>query len=232
MDTFRTTNMTATFQLWLSASSICISFSHLLVNMINLAVRVNWYQLLAKHGINSEYDPQRFHAIIQRCKCQDSSSITALIFKSGRVVLTGGRTPRECQKAAIRICHRINYSVYKDLTTTRLRHFSVYRFKIENVVCAFKCPHRLSISKMYEDYCRSPNQFNFEEMKAKMIYRPTHFTALRLLYKNSNRNLNIALMLFINGNVTLSGLKNLDDSRLFAQELYSRILSKYILPSL
>ena len=83
MDNFRVTNMTATFQLWISASSICLSFLHLIFNIINLAVRVNWYQLLAKHGINSEYHPQRFHAIIQRCKCRESS-ITASIFKSGR----------------------------------------------------------------------------------------------------------------------------------------------------
>ena len=32
-------------------------------NLISIAVCVNWYQLLAKHGICSEYQPQRFHAI-------------------------------------------------------------------------------------------------------------------------------------------------------------------------
>ena len=63
-------------------------------------------------------------------------------------------------------------------------------------------------------------------MQAKMIYRPTSFTALRLSYKNETQK--IALMLFINGNVTLSGLKREQDSRLFAQELYSRILANYI----
>lgn len=229
MDNFRVTNMTATFQLWISTSSIiCISFPHIfsVLNLISIAVRVNWYQLLAKHGICSEYQPQRFHAIIQRCKCRDAS-ITASIFKSGCVVLTGGRSPDACRKAALRICRRINHAVYRDLTSTRLKRFACYRFKIENVVCAFKCTHQLAIEKLYEDYCKGPpQQFDFAGMQAKMIYRPTSFTALRLSYKSGTQK--IALMLFTNGNVTLSGLKNEQDSQLFAQQLYSLILSNYI----
>ena len=220
--------MTATFQLWISASSICLSFLHLIFNIINLAVRVNWYQLLAKNGINSEYHPQRFHAIIQRSKFRESS-ITASIFKSGRVVLTGGTSPDACRKTALRICRRINHAVYKDLTATRLKRFAVYRFRLQNVVCAFKCEHQLAIEKMYEDYCRWPHQFNLSSKKAKMVYRPTSFAAIRIMYRHGSQNL--ALMLFINGHVTLSGLKNIDDSRIFAQEFYSRILSNYIRPS-
>ena len=221
--------MTATFQLWISASSIFLSFLHLIINILNLAVRVNWYQLLSKHGTNTEYEPKRFHAIIQRCKWRDSS-ITASIFKTGRVVLTGGTSPAGCRKGAIRVCRRINHAVYKDLTKTRLRRFAVYRFKIQNVVCAFKCPHLLAIEKMYEDYCRWPHQFNLDGKKAKMIYRPTSFTALRLVYNKGNQN--IALMLFINGHITISGLKNSDDSHLFSEQLYNQILLNYIRPLL
>ena len=229
MDNFRVTNMTATFQLWMSASSICISLLHLVFNIINLAVRVNWYHLLAKNRINSEYHPQRFHAIIQRCKCRQSS-ITASIFKSGRVVLTGGTSPDACRKAALRICRRINHAVYKDLTATRLKRFAVHHFKIQNVVCTFKCSHQLAIEKMHDDYCRGSQRFNLAGKNAKMVYRPTSFAALRLMFRNGNQKM--ALMLFINGHVTLSGLKNMEDSRLFAQEFYSRILSNYIRSSL
>ena len=221
--------MTDTFQLLLSASSICISLLHLVFIIINLAVRVNWYHLLAKNGINSEYHPQRFHAIIQRCKSRESS-ITASIFKSGRVVLTGETSPDACRKAALRICRRINHAVYKDLTATRLKRFAVYHFNIQNVVCAFKCPHQLAIEKMYKDYCIRPQQFNLSGWKTKMVYRPTSFTALRVTYRNSNKN--IALMLFVNGHVTLSGLKNIEDSQIFVQEFYSRILSDYCRSSL
>ena len=83
---------------------------------------------------------------------------------------------------------------------------------------------------MYEDYYRWPHQFNLDGKKAKMIYRPTSFTALRLVYNKGNQN--IALMLFINGHITISGLKNSDDSHLFAQQLYTQILLNYIRPLL
>ena len=229
MDNFRVTNMTATFQLWVLPSSNFLSFLHLILNIISLDVRVNWYQMLAKHGINGSDEPQRFHAIIQRYRCGESS-ITASIFKSGRVVLTGGTSPEACRKAALRICRRINHAAYKDLTTTRLKRFAVFHFKIQNVVCAFKCSHQLAIEKMYADYCRCPQKFNLDSKNVKMVYRPTSFTALRLMYRNGNQK--IALMIFINGHVTLSGLNTEHDSRLFAQEIYSHILSHYIRSSL
>lgn len=225
MDNFRTTNMTATFQLWISTSSICLSVLHLLLSMINLAVRVNWYQLLSKHGINTEYNPHKFHAIVQRCQLKNSS-ITALIFKSGRVVLTGGTTPEECRKGALRVCRRVNHAVYKDLKETRLRAFAVYHFKIQNMACAFKCKHQLALEKMYDDYIKNSHHFNISGWKAKMTYRPTSFTAVRLNYQLQNKK--IALMIFINGNVTLSGFKKEEDSLLFAHEFYDKILVKYI----
>ena len=216
--------MTATFQLWISASSICLSLLHLIFNIINLAVRVNWYQLLAKHGINSEYHPQRFHAIIQRCKCRESS-ITASIFKSGRGIdwwNFGCWMSKSCF-TCMSSHQPCSLQGFIENTTQTLRSLSL---QIQNVVCAFKCPHQVAIEKMYEDYCRGPHQFNLSGKKAKMVYRPTSFAALRIMFRNGNQN--IALMIFINGHVTLSGLKNIDDSRIFAQEFYSRILSNYI----
>ena len=59
-------------------------------------------------------------------------------------------------------------------------------------------------------------------MNAKTVYRPTSFTALCLIY--NIESLKIALMIFVNGNATLSGFKNSEASRIFAQEIYLRIL--------
>lgn len=153
--------------------------------------------------------------------------MTALIFRSGRVVLTGGTTSEQCQKAALRICRRINHACYNDLKggPTRLKPFAVYRFRVENVVAAFKCPHRLGIERMYEDYCQHPLKINIQGRRATMVYRPSRFTAVRLLYKKGDEKL--ALMIFINGNVTLSGLKTKEDAEQFAIEFYESILSKY-----
>lgn len=194
----------------------------------NLAVRVNWYEILAKNGINTEYNPKRFHAIIQRCRLKDGASVTALVFRTGRIVMTGGTTQKQCQTAALRISRRINQACYGDLKhETRLKPFAVYRFQIDNVACAFKCSHQLAIEKMYEDYCHRPQQFHLDSWKAQMTYRPITFTGIRIKFEKKQVKGRVALMLFINGNVTLSGLKNVEESRLFAQEFYKHFLSKY-----
>lgn len=195
----------------------------------NLAVRVNWYEILAKNGINTEYNPKCFHAIIQRCRLKEGTSVTALVFRTGRVVMTGGAEQKQCQTAAMRICRRINQACYGDLKhETRLKPFAVYRFQIDNVACAFKCSHQLAIERLYENYCRRPQQFHLDSWKVQMTYRPTTFTGLRIKFeKKQHKKERVALMLFINGNVTLSGMKNVEESRLFAQEFHTHFLSKY-----
>lgn len=51
------------------------------------------YIWLARNGWNLEYAPQRFHAIIMRVRSQRGGKVTALVFRSGRVVMTGLRHP-------------------------------------------------------------------------------------------------------------------------------------------
>lgn len=239
MENFRATNIIATFQLWTKIQSKDLWLLTLIKKKIYyLAVRVNWYELLAKHGINTEYNPFRFHAITQRCRLNRSQSlasgtvsITANIFRSGRVVLTGGKTDEDCRSAALKICRRINHACYRDLKQTYLKPFAVYHYNVENIVCAFKCSFRLAIEMMYVDYCKCPQQFQLNEgWSAKMVYRPTTFSALRLVYQKGREK--IALMIFINGNVTIAGLKkkNENDCREIAQEIYEAVLTKYIRP--
>ena len=203
-----------------------------------LGVRVNWYSCLAKHGINSEYNPSRFHAIIQRCRLTDRRSgaevsITANTFHSGRVVLTGATSADHCRHAALKICRRINHAVYWDMKEEkRLRRFAVYRLRIENVVCAYKLPHRLGLENLDADWQRQPQKpFNIEGWNAqRVIYRPTTFSGLRLIFEKKNatgEKGKLALMLFISGNVTISGMKDGEELKAFAEELNSRLLSKY-----
>jgi TATA-box binding protein (TBP) (component of TFIID and TFIIIB) len=119
--------MTAVFQLW---NSKCGS------------PFPGWYRHLATKGINSEYNPSRFHAIIQRvrtdskcnaaqCSCNKTTyhhgrqqkqkrSVTALIYRTGNVCLIGGHTEAECLEAAQKIVRRANFSIYvnKPASTT------------------------------------------------------------------------------------------------------------------
>jgi hypothetical protein len=59
IDNFLITNMTAVFRLWDAKRG---------------APFPGWYRHLAVKGINTEYNPRRFHAIIQRVRVAGSSS--------------------------------------------------------------------------------------------------------------------------------------------------------------
>ena len=209
----RITNMTATFQL---AEDIAI---------LEHAVPT-WYQRLARNGINTEYKPDKFHAIIQRVRVSLSSKInpiksnnslvstlsyrhiTALIFRSGRVVLTGGQSERECQTAARRVCKTSNYSVfsssnnhdeYPDFnqrisisasstndaagTQNFVKNniiFTVQNLSVCNMVATFQTPYRLHIEQIFE-YLKNRKKENFN-FRILARYDTTRFPALRLCF--------------------------------------------------
>ena len=144
--------------------------------------------------------------------------------------MIGGTSPKQCRKAALRICKRINQACYGDVLNkaTSLKPFAVYHFQINNVVCAFKSAHKLAIEQLYLDYCRRPREFNRDGWKVHMTYRPTSFTAVRIKFQRcETKKEKIALMIFINGNVTISGYKTEQASQFFAEYLCEVILSKY-----
>ena len=58
---------------------------------------------IAMGSRNSEYNPRRFSAVISRIR---DPRATALIFASGKIVITGARTEEDAQRAARRVCGR------------------------------------------------------------------------------------------------------------------------------
>ena len=149
------------------------------------------------------------------------------------MVLTGATSADHCRHAALKICRRINHAVYWDLKEDRrLRRFAVYRLTIQNVVCAYKLPYRLWLEKLNEDRHRQRQQsITIDGWKEeRMIYRPTTFSGARLIFEKNDaagKKAKLALMLFISGNVTISGMKDGEEMKAFAQELNSRLLIKY-----
>jgi TATA-box binding protein (TBP) (component of TFIID and TFIIIB) len=114
-ETFRISNMTAVFRLWNSRGGRDNPFP-------------GWYRHLSKKGINTEYCPKRYHAIIQRIRTHSKCSvthccniekpthrsITALIYQSGNVCLIGGHTDDECLEAAKKVIRRANFILKKE----------------------------------------------------------------------------------------------------------------------
>jgi len=95
------------------------------------------YMRLARNGVCTEYAPQRFHAIIMRLRGRgiigaDATSgdggnddsggggggCTALIFRSGRVVMTGVHCAPDSvqlQRLATRVCQQVCRAIRSEL---------------------------------------------------------------------------------------------------------------------
>lgn len=231
---FRVTNITANYQLWKNDGP----------KNPQSSPPSSWYQDLAKNGINTEYSPKKFHAIIQRIKIRTRPdneletsvpskkrsnlfrSLTALIFKSGRVVLTGGTTQEECKKAALRITRRINFSV-------KQTNFSLNNFRITNFVGLIITPYRINIEELYLYLLNIKREYRIK----KIIYEPIRFTGLRIRFKKIAANQQAekkekvwnspACLIFINGKIIVTGFVLLNDMIFFCQRLCMNIISRY-----
>uniref|UniRef100_A0A183CAP1 Late endosomal/lysosomal adaptor and MAPK and MTOR activator 5 n=1 Tax=Globodera pallida TaxID=36090 RepID=A0A183CAP1_GLOPA len=75
---------------------------------------------IAQNGINTEYNPRRFHAIIMRVRCRERT-VSALVFRSGRVVLAGVPHPCLSKKMAERVRRRLQHTQSTQLCVEQLR---------------------------------------------------------------------------------------------------------------
>ena len=105
---------------------------HNIVATVNLECRLD-LKTIALHARNAEYNPKRFAAVVMRIR---EPKTTALIFASGRMVITGAKSEEFCRLAArkfARIIQKLGFPA----------KFS--EFKIQNIVgrCDVKFPVRL-----------------------------------------------------------------------------------------
>jgi transcription initiation factor TFIID TATA-box-binding protein len=114
-----------------SASGISPKLQNL-VATVNLACRLD-LKTIALHARNAEYNPKRFAAVIMRIR---DPKTTALIFASGKMVVTGAKSESD-SKLASRKYARIIQKLGFDAKFTD--------FKIQNIVgsCDVQFPIRL-----------------------------------------------------------------------------------------
>jgi len=103
-----------------------------IVATVNLETRLD-LKTIALHARNAEYNPKRFAAVIMRIR---EPKTTALIFASGKMVVTGAKSEEQSRLAArkyARIIQKLGFPA----------RFS--EFKIQNIVgsCDVKFPIRL-----------------------------------------------------------------------------------------
>jgi TATA-box binding protein (TBP) (component of TFIID and TFIIIB) len=174
---------------------------------------------IARSGVNSVYDPRKFHAIILKFRTSPSKHITALLFQSGRVVFTGGKNEIESMRAIQKLVKIANFGLIK----SKFPLVSSENFCIRNVVFAGHMPRRIRIEEAYKCLQQSENSVKFSIKKSR--YDPTIFPGLRIIsiYK-------FAVIIFISGNFIVTGIKSYDYDEFIAKlENLLNFLSTFIM---
>lgn len=153
-----------------------------IVATVNLACRLD-LKTIALHARNAEYNPKRFAAVIMRIR---EPKTTALIFASGKMVVTGAKSEDDSKLASrkyARIIQKLGFSAkFTD-------------FKIQNIVgsCDVKFPIRL------EGLAFSHGTFS--------SYEPELFPGL--IYRMVKPK--IVLLIFVSGKIVLTGAKQREE---------------------
>ncbi|TPX35558.1 hypothetical protein SmJEL517_g02041 [Synchytrium microbalum] len=149
-----------------------------IVATVNLEARLD-LKNIALHARNAEYNPKRFAAVIMRIR---EPKTTALIFASGKMVVTGAKSEEQARLAArkyARIIQKLGFNAkFSD-------------FKIQNIVgsCDVKFPIRLE--GLASDHSAFAN------------YEPELFPGL--IYRMVDPK--VVLLIFVSGKVVLTGAK-------------------------
>jgi transcription initiation factor TFIID TATA-box-binding protein len=147
---------------------------------------------IALKARNAEYNPKRFAAVIMRIR---EPKTTALIFSSGKMVVTGAKDEAQARNAArkfTRIIQKIDFPA----------KFS--EFKIQNLVASVdvKFPIRL------EGLAQKHFQFS--------SYEPEVFPGL--IYRMMNPK--VALLIFVSGKLVLTGARTREDIKKAYEKIY------------
>ncbi|KAI1208520.1 transcription factor TFIID-domain-containing protein [Annulohypoxylon truncatum] len=149
-----------------------------IVATVNLECRLD-LKTIALHARNAEYNPKRFAAVIMRIR---DPKTTALIFASGKMVVTGAKSEDDSKLASrkyARIIQKLGFNAkFAD-------------FKIQNIVgsCDIKFPIRLE--------GLASRHHNFSS------YEPELFPGL--IYRMIKPK--IVLLIFVSGKIVLTGAK-------------------------
>jgi transcription initiation factor TFIID TATA-box-binding protein len=167
-----------------------------IVATVNLSARLD-LKTIALHARNAEYNPKRFAAVIMRIR---EPKTTALVFASGKMVVTGAKSEDDSRLASrkyARIIQKLGFSA--KFTVRRVGQKPsliamltwLQDFKIQNIVgsCDIRFPIRL------EGLASRHHTFS--------SYEPELFPGL--IYRMMKPR--IVLLIFVSGKIVLTGAK-------------------------
>ena len=142
-----------------------------------------------------EYNPDQFPGLIFRL---DSPKVTALIFKSGKMVITGAKSTEELIKAVKKIVR----TLYKKgiIITSRPK------IQIQNIVAS---------ANLYREVNLEKAAFLLENN----MYEPEQFPGL--IYRMSEPQ--VVLLIFSSGKMVITGAKSEDEVEEAVRKIYKKL---------
>jgi transcription initiation factor TFIID TATA-box-binding protein len=143
----------------------------------NLGCTLNLY-LIASKAINVEYNPDRFNPVIMRLK---KPKTTALIFTSGKIVVSGAKCETDSKIATRRFARIIQKLGYPEVKLTN--------FKMTNFVASAK----LDFKPNFPKFCKQQKKF--------IDYEPELFPGV--FHRDR-----VTLIIFTSGKIILTNAKS------------------------
>jgi transcription initiation factor TFIID TATA-box-binding protein len=153
------------------------------VSTVDLCVALKLDDIIAKVR-NAEYNPSRFAAIIMRIK---DPKTTALIFSTGKIVCTGGKSEEESRLAARKYAKIIFKLGYKDI--------QFKDSKIQNIVGSIDVGFKIKLESLIAKHMLFCS------------YEPELFPGL--IYRMIQPK--VVFLIFFSGRIVLTGAKSKED---------------------
>mmetsp|Transcript_16264 Transcript_16264/g.15599 ORF Transcript_16264/g.15599 Transcript_16264/m.15599 type:complete len:226 (+) Transcript_16264:97-774(+) len=166
-----------------------------IVSTVTLGVRLDLDKITST-ARNAEYNPKRFQAVIVRIR---EPKTTALIFASGKMIITGAKTVTDSRNAALKftaIIQKVGFpATFKD-------------FKVQNLTatCDAGFPIRLEGLIYAHSTCAT--------------YEPELFPGL--VYRMVEPK--VSLLIFVSGKIVLTGAKTVEQLTSAFSNIYPHLL--------
>jgi transcription initiation factor TFIID TATA-box-binding protein len=166
-----------------------------IVATVNLGMQLE-LQKIAHSIKNAEYNPTRFQAVIMRIS---QPRATSLLFRSGKLIVTGAKTQHESLNAAkkfIAILQKVGCAV------------ALNDFKIQNITATLDLGFPIRLEGFL--YSHAANSTYEPELFPGLVYRMT--------------SPKIVLLIFVSGKIVLTGAKTTDAIVEAAQDIHGKLL--------
>jgi transcription initiation factor TFIID TATA-box-binding protein len=181
-----------------SAPGITIHIQNMVATVF-LASPIDSLERIAAAVSNAEYNPQRFPGVIMRHREPRS---TALIFKTGKMIVTGAKSEQDSKMAArkyVAIISKVGFPV----------RYSDANYKIQNITATVDVGFPIRLEALV--YAHS----------ARSTYEPELFPGLVFRMAEPVK---AVFLIFVSGKIVITGVKTSDIMNIAVQEIYSILI--------